>query len=420
MRSDWLKKELAELGRIITGKTPKTSIPENYGGAIPFLTPSDDMSVKFVKTTNRTLSELGKQEVKNCLLPANAVCVSCIGSNLGKVVMTMEPTVTNQQINSIIPDTDINADFLYYSILLLGKELNFISKTSTAVPIVNKTSFSKYSIYVPPMDKQKAIAATLSALDDKIDNNHAVNKNLEKMVQETFQSWFINFEPFQEEGFVESALGLIPNGWNVAPLSAFCSFISRGITPKYIEDGEQVVINQKCIRDHQVSFGPSRFHLPKVINEKWLQYGDVLVNSTGQGTLGRVAQWLETATNVTVDSHVSIVRPSEQQYIYYIGQFLMGKEKEIELMAAGSTGQTELSRERLGSLLLVCPKIEQLEEFSKLVEPLMIKIVSNNHENEKLAKLRDTLLPKLMSGELLIPSEGFKTNERSNDNGRTR
>ena len=135
------KKHISDLGRIVTGKTPRTSISENYGGHIPFLTPSDDLSGKYAYKTSKTLSELGLKEVKNCLLPPNSICVSCIGSDLGKVIITNKPTVTNQQFNSIIPNEENNADFVYYLMSVVGKHLNFLSKTSTAVPIINKYSF---------------------------------------------------------------------------------------------------------------------------------------------------------------------------------------------------------------------------------------------------------------------------------------
>ena len=98
---EFSKIKISDIGRIVTGKTPKTSIPENYGGNIPFLTPSDNLSNKYVPKTTKTITELGLSEVKNCLLPANSICVSCIGSDLGKVVLTT-PLVTNQQLNSII------------------------------------------------------------------------------------------------------------------------------------------------------------------------------------------------------------------------------------------------------------------------------------------------------------------------------
>ena len=175
----WQPVKVSELGRVVTGKTPKTAIAENYGGDVLFLTPSDDMSVKYVSKTVKTLTEKGLLEVKNALLPPDAVCVSCIGSDLGKVVITTKNTVTNQQINSIIVDKErFDVSFVYYAMLILGKELNFISKTSTAVPIVNKSSFSSYEIQCPPLKQQKRIASILSAFDSKIECNQKINDNL--------------------------------------------------------------------------------------------------------------------------------------------------------------------------------------------------------------------------------------------------
>ena len=134
--------KVQELGRIVTGKTPKTSDRGNYGGDIPFLTPSDDMSTKYVLKTGKTLTESGKLSVKGAIIPKDSICVSCIGSDLGKVVVTTRETVTNQQINSIVVDKErYDKDFIYYAMLILGKELNFHSKTSTAVPIVIRQIF---------------------------------------------------------------------------------------------------------------------------------------------------------------------------------------------------------------------------------------------------------------------------------------
>ena len=176
---DWHKVKVGELGRIVTGKTPKTAEKDNYNGEIMFVTPSDNMGVKFIRSTGKTITEKGKVSVKGAIIPAGSVCVSCIGSDLGKVVITTEECITNQQINSIVVDTErYDIDFIYYAMLILGKELNFHSKTSTAVPIVNKSSFSSYEICCPALEEQKKIASVLSALDYKIEKNTEVNENL--------------------------------------------------------------------------------------------------------------------------------------------------------------------------------------------------------------------------------------------------
>ena len=167
--SEWKTYKLGEIGKIITGKTPPTSKPENFGLTYPFITPRDMNNQKFVLKTERYLSEKGKSLVKNNMLPKNAICVSCIGSDLGKVVMTTQPSFTNQQINSIICNENFNPDFVYYSTILISERLRSIGKSSTAVPIVNKSQFSDFEIQAPDLATQRQIAQILSSLDDKIE-----------------------------------------------------------------------------------------------------------------------------------------------------------------------------------------------------------------------------------------------------------
>ncbi len=175
----WNRVKVGDLGKVVTGKTPKTAEKDNYGGSIMFVTPSDDMDAKYIYSTGKTITEKGRDSVKGAIIPAGTICVSCIGSDLGKAVITTEECVTNQQINSIIVDTaNYDIDFVYYSMFILGKELNFHSKTSTAVPIVNKSSFSSYEIDCPTLDEQKRVAGILAAIDSKIEANGRINDNL--------------------------------------------------------------------------------------------------------------------------------------------------------------------------------------------------------------------------------------------------
>ena len=144
----------------------------------------------------------------------------------------------------------------------------------------------------------------------------------------------------------------------------------------------------------------ARSHKPKVINDKWLRFGDLLINSTGDGTLGRVAQVWFQPHNLTVDSHVTIVRPAAENTIFYIGLWGIQHEKEIESLHTGSTGQTELPRDRVKALELLLPDKETLDRFNALIAPMAADIISNQEENNRLASIRDALLPKLMSGKI--------------------
>ena len=183
-------------------------------------------------------------------------------------------------------------------------------------------------------------------------------------------------------------------------LGSLTSLVSRGIAPKYTDDSAQIVLNQKCIRDHYIDISLARRHNPKVINEKWLQYGDLLINSTGEGTLGRAAQVWFVSENMTVDSHVTIVRPQNQLLMFYVGLWGLSHEREIEALHTGSTGQTELPRERVKAMELRLPDNDTLTRFNAVIAPMVSAIIVNQQENASLASVRDALLPKLMSGEL--------------------
>ena len=206
-----------------------------------------------------------------------------------------------------------------------------------------------------------------------------------------FKAWFVDFQPFD---------GQMPSTWSEMSLDQITSLVSRGITPKYTDDSDQIVLNQKCIRNHAIDLAPARNHIPKTITEKWLRFGDLLINSTGTGTLGRAAQVLFTPNNMTVDSHVTIVRPAGNQYIYFVGMWGITHEAEIESLYTGSTGQTELPRERVKSMRLFVPDDTTLKKFNTLVSRLFELSISNQKENLRLASIRDIVLPRLLSGKL--------------------
>lgn len=221
--------------------------------------------------------------------------------------------------------------------------------------------------------------------------NLVINDNLKQQAAAIFKSWFVDCAPFD---------GVVPETWENVILEEITTLVSRGIAPKYSNNSEQIVINQKCIRNHTIDLSLARTHTPKIINEKWLRFGDLLINSTGNGTLGRAAQVWFQPNNLTVDSHVTIVRPAKENLIFYIGLWGILHEKEIESLHTGSTGQTELPRDRVKAMELLLPDNETLDRFNTLIAPMAAGIVSNQKENTRLATLRDALLPKLMSGKI--------------------
>lgn len=278
----------------------------------------------------------------------------------------------------------------YLAYLLSTMNLGRLSGQS-AQPGLSVKTLGIQEIMLPSIEYQNKVVALLSSLDEKIAVNNNINDNLQQQAAAIFRSWFVDCAPFG---------GKAPDEWKNVTLEDITALISRGITPKYADDTDQIVINQKCIRNHTIDLSLARTHTPKVINEKWLRFGDLLINSTGDGTLGRAAQVWFQPKNLTVDSHVTIARPAKENLIFYIGLWGILHEKEIESLHTGSTGQTELPRDRVKAMELRLPDNDTLDRFNALITPMAAAIVANQEENNRLAALRDAILPKLMSGEI--------------------
>ena len=306
-------------------------------------------------------------------------------------VDTMFWTIINEEI--------ANPLFVYYSIC----KKDFASlNVGSAVPSLTVPVIEDVDIFLPSKFTQDKIVDVLKSLDDKIEVNRRINDNLEQQAQALFKSWFVDFEPFKDQPFVESELVMIPQGWKATVLDELCSFISRGLTPKYNEDSEELILGQTCVRNNIVTLNNARKHVPKVKNEKWVQQWDVLINSTGVGSLGRVGVVYFNMDNVAIDSHITVVRAKSHLLSHYIGRNLLSRQLEIENMAVGSTGQTELPRDRVKALPILMPKNDVLERFNIILEPMALQMYRNLEENKRLAEQRDALLPKLMSGELKV------------------
>ncbi len=289
-----------------------------------------------------------------------------------------------------IVQTNELCDLQYLHYLINSMDLSGYI-TGSAQPKLSQANLNAVTLQLPFIDEQKKIVAILGSLDDKIELNNKINENLQQQAAAIFRSWFVDCVPFG---------GTAPDEWENVTLEGITALVSRGITPKYADDTDQIVINQKCIRNHMIDLSFARSHRPKVINDKWLRFGDLLINSTGDGTLGRAAQVWFQPHNLTVDSHVTIVRPAAENTIFYIGLWGTQHEREIESLHTGSTGQTELPRDRVKALELLLPDKETLNRFNALIAPMAATIVSNQEENNRLVSIRDALLPRLMSGEI--------------------
>ena len=417
--SEWKEYKISEIGNIITGKTPRTSISDNYGGTFPFLSPSDDMESKYAPTTARCLTEKGLSEVKNCLIPKNSICVSCIGSDMGKSVITDRPLITNQQINSIIPFPSFDPHFIYYLMQGKRREIRFIGGNGTAVPILNKSTFSNMTIKAPDIYEQRRIASILSSLDDKIAINRRICENLEAQAQALFKHWFIDFAPFKDGKFVESELGMIPEGWRVGTYNEIIQETISGDWGKEKPEGNYTH-KVACIRgcDFQdVKMGlrgktPERYILEKNYQTKHFEDKDILVEiSGGTATVstGRVCPISQSLIDkydgqIVCTNFCRLVRPCKgySSYLYYSWK----NKYDHKVMFGYENGTSGIKNFSIKDFTtrekLILPKLSALKEFESIIEHIHSQIQNCGSESAKLVSLRDTLLPKLMSGQIKV------------------
>ena len=395
MSLEWNEVKLEDVGKIITGKTPKTSIEDNYGGHIPFLTPSDDMNVKIIKYTNKTLTLKGLNEVKNCLIPKNSVCVSCIGSDLGKVVLTSEDTVTNQQINSIIVNEKFDYNFIYYTMILLGKQLNYMSKSSTAVPIINKSTFSNELIFVPSLEEQKKISSILSNIDAKIDNLDKINKNLEEQLETLYNSFFVYYDDFLKEDLEECEIGLIPKEWSLLSLGDVTTKINEKVGSNDYKvfsavNTGNLILSEEYF-DKQVYSKSIEKYI--VVKQKEFAYNPARINI---GSIGRNDFGFDGCV-----SPVYVAFKVEEGYENFMNMYIKSNRfnQWVITLSSGSVRQT-LNYNDFSIIKIAYPPKELINKFNTIYDSYYEVINYNKSVINNLEKIRDLLLPKLMSGEI--------------------
>ncbi len=389
------KRFLRNIAEIQTGPFGSQLHKEDYVDVgTPIVTVEHLGSRVFSEQNLPMVSDADKSRLSKYVLKKGDIVFSRVGSvdRCSFVDQKHDGWMFSGRCLRVRPSEEADPLFLYYFFCLnTTKEFVRSIAVGATMPSINTKLLGEVEVVCPEIEEQRKIADILSKIDDKIEENQKINENLEQQAQALFKLWFVEHSPFDS---VE------PNEWKNVNLEDITSLISRGIAPKYSDSSAQMVINQRCIRNHMIDLSLARAHTPKAINEKWLRFGDLLINSTGDGTLGRTAQVWFQPQNLTVDSHVTIVRPIKENLIFYIGLWGILHEREIESLHTGSTGQTELPRERVKALELLLPDDETLDRFNTLVAPMADAIVSNQEESNRLAALRDALLPKLMSGEI--------------------
>lgn len=295
-------------------------------------------------------------------------------------------------------------DFLYYYFIVIRGRL--VNQANGSVFKNLKTDIVKdFNINLPDMETQEKIANILSQID-KIELNININKNLEQLIKYIYINWFEDFEPFKGNTFHDTKLGKIPNGWNVKPLHEFIKFQEGpGIRNwQYVEEDGINFLNIRCIQNNDLILNTANMISKEEANGKYAHFmlneWDLVISSSG--TLGRYAIVRKEHLPLCLNTSIIRFKPLHSINHYaYVYSYLTsrGFYHYLLTMSSGSV-QLNFGPTHLKQIDLIVPPEDVLKRYNETVFPIIEKIVKIKAEINKLTKLRDTLLPKLMSGEI--------------------
>lgn len=392
----WKPHKLSEIGSVVGGATPSTTVDAYYNGDIPWLTPKDlsDFHERYIERGERNITKSGLNSCSAQLLPAGSVLFSS-RAPIGYVAIAKNPIATNQGFKSIIPNPEkVDSLFLYY-LLRYNKDNIEAMGSGTTFKEVSGATMKNIEVYLPEdLDEQRRIAGILGSLDDKIELNRRINANLEAQAQALFRSWFVDFEPFRDGPFVDSELGKIPQGWKVGDIYTYMDVIYGAPYKSALFNTNKKGYPLIRIRDLK-TYSP-QFYTEEILpNTEYVDFGDIVAGMDAEfvpyiwkgekGLLNqRVCKFIPKYDYVSKYYILSLIRP------------------ELEFVQSYKVGTTvsHLGKSDIDKFKVITPPAEIIKRFSCIVDSFHQQIIKLAKENLNLSTLRDTLLPNLMAGEI--------------------
>ena len=396
---------LKDIGRIITGNTPPTSKPEFYGDYMPFIKATDiPLGAKCTLFTEQSYSELAAEKYKESLVPKGSTCVVTIGSIGKKMTYAHTDLFVNQAINAIVPKESYDKEYVFYnvkySVLPQLKKLD--SGTTSGRENVSKSSFS--SIRIPVIkDKrvQHRIASILSTYDSLIENNTKRIRLLEKMAENLYKEWFVRFRfPGYEKVEMENGL---PKGWRYFRIEDLCDVNKRTINvtkaPKeilYLDTGSITCGRISELESIPFVDAPSRAR--RLVKHNSIVYSTVRPNLQHYGILKDPPSNMVVSTGfVVLDCKYDIAN------IIYLALAHPSVYKYCSLIADCAVATyPSIKPKEIGRISIALPPMEVAVKWNDNLECLYRGVQNLQHQNTLLARQRDLLLPRLMSGKLEV------------------
>tara|TARA_R110001583_G_scaffold194969_1_gene368029 strand:- start:22378 stop:23625 length:1248 start_codon:yes stop_codon:yes gene_type:complete len=407
--------KIDDVGKVVTGKTPKTSVPEYYDNDYMFIGPTDLHKHFVVNDSEKMISDKGLQSIKGSRLQGTSILVGCIGWDMGNVAITEGECATNQQINSItnIKD-DYNPYYIYYW-LKIKKDFLFQQASVTRTPILNKTNFSNIAINIPVKSYQNSVVDILKTIDQKIELNNKINDELESTAKLVYDYWFVQFdfpdtngEPYKSSGgkmiYNEELKREIPDGWIVDIINNVIN-VKDGThdSPKAKESGYSL-ITSKHLKPEGLDFDSANLiseeDYESINKRSKVDTGDILFSMIG--SIGEIYKVDEETINFAI-KNVALYKSSEKpEYMNFIYTYL--KSYDMQRYMGNVTSGSIQKFIGLGALrnMPIFTNDDMIMMFVNTTEHLFQKKTLIKLENQELTKLRDWLLPMLMNGQVTV------------------
>jgi len=384
--TEWIECKISDIGTVVGGATPSTKKPENYeNGTIAWITPKDlsTFTRRYIQRGERNITEIGLKSCSTQLLPKDTVLFSS-RAPIGYVAIATNEVCTNQGFKSIVPNENTNPLFLYYLLKYNKDKIEGMGSGTTFKEVSGNTM--KNIVVSVPTDKkvQERISSMLGSIDDKIEENERINNNLEYQARAIFINEFLS-------------LKTPPDGWKQASLIDIADYLNGLAMQKYRPADDEIGISVLKIKELRQGCCDNNSELcsPNIKSEYIIHDGDVIFSWSGSLL---VDFWCGGICGL--NQHLFKVTSSKYDKWFYYAWTKHHLDRFISVAADKATTMGHIKRGELAKAEVFIPNESDYSRIGALLQPIYDLIISNRIENKKLALLRNTLLPKLMSGEL--------------------
>jgi type I restriction enzyme S subunit len=425
--------DLANCGKWFSGNTPTKNIKTYWGGNIPWISASS-MNTDYIHDSSEKITDIAANEYA-IIVPQNSIIILVRGSTLLKYVpicLTKKEVAINQDVKAIVANEKIDPFYLFYSLKAKERDIyNIVEFTGIGAGKLSTDRLKAIQVFCPNISIQKKVASFFKTLDDKIELNRRMNETLESIARAIFKSWFIDFDPVrtkaetrQPEGIDAATAALfpsdfetvegqeIPKGWKISTLGEHIESV-KGLSYKgdgLCSNGIPLHNLNSVLEGGGYKYYGIKYYSGEYKERHILKNGDIIVANTEQGfeylLIGYPAIIPNSYDKINLFSHhLFRVRPfvSSPCKTYFIYHLLMSPAVREQII--GCTNGTTVNMLKIDGLIIpkfVLPSTQLIDKFDDIVSLLYNKIEDNVINSRNLEALRDTLLPKLLSGELPI------------------